>query len=699
MANLGVKVEKILKKFYDVQQDEEIRGLYAIRRMDEPDSELLWYVFNSNNATYHEPGNDCVIRDINQSNSAYIDRLKAAFEKAKREEKKIFWLVLVFGDGIGLEPTGYDWLASIELKVDLDSITASLRMKKYPIGGDGINAWKPCRIRVEQDKYFNTTFMSCRDENRIFTSKFMNDYFEIYDNRPYHDVIKIENNDNNMYEAGELLPNEVKLCAKRIISCIYDLDAFDRIKQSFKKNTSFIKINVPNEILPTKNKLPSVFALPTGSNYEIREGARRRVFDDKEFEIIIDGEKNVCRLTTEWDDSTSSNNNLNALISVVNMYYNGLVQIEMKNGHRYLYINNLEFSMESLPDEFRSNFSKRYITSLLAKPFVILTGNSGTGKSRIAKRFAEYLEKTSDYNEKNWLLVPVGADWTDNTKILGYFNPLANEGKGEYVRTNILRFIENANRIENRKIPYFLILDEMNLSHVERYFSDFLSHMETPDTPFELDGYEGKIDYPENLFVVGTVNIDETTYMFSPKVLDRANVIEFKPQKDEVMRLFSDVGVNSKVAPANDGSAEAFLRLSKEIRTGKLEIDDEGNHYYEDEDNTKSNIEYVETVFSDIYGIVEKNDFEFAFRTVKEIRQYISAAYELAENNEFKLNQAIDEQLVQKVLPKIHGNKKEIGQLLDNLSELCDKYKLILSKKKIEQMKGKLAKVQYASFI
>lgn len=364
-----------------------------------------------------------------------------------------------------------------------------------------------------------------------------------------------------------------------------------------------------------------------------------------------------------------------------------------------------KFELQELPEVFHTDFSRRYITSLLAKPFVILTGNSGTGKTRISKQFAEYLEyKYEKENEdgsktekKNWTVVPVGADWTDNAKVLGFYNPLGNDGKGKYEKTGILKLIEEANEHDN--IPYFLILDEMNLSHVERYFSDFLSHMETPDTPFELDGYEGTIDYPENLFVVGTVNIDETTYMFSPKVLDRANVIEFKPQKEEVMSLFSNVGVSSKVVTANDGSAEAFLRLSKEIRTGKLAIDDDSNHYYEDEDNTKSNMEFVEAVFSDIYGIVEDNDFEFAFRTVKEIRQYISAAYELAENKEINLNKTIDEQLLQKVLPKIHGNKKEIGQLLDNLSELCDKYRLILSKNKIEQMKGKLAKVQYASFI
>lgn len=86
-------------------------------------------------------------------------------------------------------------------------------------------------------------------------------------------------------------------------------------------------------------------------------------------------------------------------------------------------------------------------------------------------------------------------------------------------------------------------------------------------------------------------------------------------------------------------------------------------------------------------------------RTVKEIRQYISAAYELTDNKEFNINQAIDEQLTQKVLPKIHGNQKEIGVLLDELRVLCQKNELLLSGKKVEQMKGKLAKIQYASFI
>lgn len=189
MANLGIKVETVISKFYDVRQDDNIKGLYEVRKKGDSDGEIIWYFFSSNNATYHSSGNDCVIRDINQSNSGYLERLKEAFEKAKRKDKKIFWLVLVFGDGIGLAPNGYDWLASIELRVNLDDITASLSMRKYPVGKGRSGYIEPCCIRVEQDKYFNTTFISCKNKDGDFTSEYMRDYFEIYDNRPYHDIV------------------------------------------------------------------------------------------------------------------------------------------------------------------------------------------------------------------------------------------------------------------------------------------------------------------------------------------------------------------------------------------------------------------------------------------------------------------------------------------------------------------------------
>lgn len=495
-----------------------------------------------------------------------------------------------------------------------------------------------------------------------------------------------------------------KDCARQIIDVIYNIDKFEKIKSLLDINEKNVKVNISRTggLLPAGNFLRYLFARPNSDLYA-GDSDKARVFVDKEYTISFETENVECRLTTEWVDSEiaegGNGNYLKALIAIVNEYYKENIEIKTILGERYLYMIKEKFELQDLPEVLKTDFARRYITSLLAKPFVILTGNSGTGKTRISKQFAEYLEWNSDDGKKNWVIIPVGADWTDNTKILGYYNPLAEDGKGKYEKTKIVELIEEANR--HKEIPYFVILDEMNLSHVERYFSDFLSHMETPDTPFELEGYTGRLDYPENMFVVGTVNIDETTYMFSPKVLDRANVIEFKPQKEDVFKVFSAVGTVGKMVSVNDGSAQAFLKLAKEIRTGKFAVDEDLTHYYTDVDGdfTGSNLDYVEGVFSDIYEIVQKYDFEFAFRTVKEIRNYIAAAYELLEKTEFDLNKIIDEQLLQKILPKIHGNKKEIGQMLDELTGLCDKYSLVLSKKKIEQMKGKLAKVQYASFI
>lgn len=495
-----------------------------------------------------------------------------------------------------------------------------------------------------------------------------------------------------------------KDCARQIIDVIYNIDKFEKIKSLLDINEKNVKVNISRTggLLPAGNFLRYLFARPNSDLYA-GDSDKARVFVDKEYTISFETENVECRLTTEWVDSElvegGNGNYLKALIAIVNEYYKENIEIKTILGERYLYMIKEKFEFKDLPEVLKTDFARRYITSLLAKPFVILTGNSGTGKTRISKQFAEYLEWESDEGKKNWVIIPVGADWTDNTKILGYYNPLAEDGNGKYEKTKIVELIEEANR--HKEIPYFVILDEMNLSHVERYFSDFLSHMETPDTPFELEGYTRRLDYPENMFVVGTVNIDETTYMFSPKVLDRANVIEFKPQKEDVFKVLSAAGTVGKMVPVNDGSAQAFLKLAKEIRTGKFAVDEDLTHYYTDVDGdfTGSNLDYVEGVFSDIYEIVQKYDFEFAFRTVKEIRNYIAAAYELLEKTEFNLNQIIDEQLLQKILPKIHGNKKEIGQMLEELTGLCDKYSLVLSKKKIEQMKGKLAKVQYASFI
>lgn len=503
--------------------------------------------------------------------------------------------------------------------------------------------------------------------------------------------------------ANEIkLPDVVQDCAKRIIDCIYKVDGLKRISPFFEITDKNIKINTlqMDGLFSEGNLLGHIFARPASEMYNHFSGGRTRVFEE-EYIIRVDGTNIKCRLTNQWirekiTEDKRGRNYLQALVAVANKYYLDFLKIKEESGGYVLYLKERNFKLVNLPTAFQSAFPRRYITSLLAKPFVILTGNSGTGKTRIAKQFAEYLGVEDEKNGRNWLIVPVGADWTDNTNIMGFCNPLAKDGEGIYHKTEILKLIERANK--NEDVPYFLILDEMNLSHVERYFSDFLSHMETPDKPFVLDGYkeetdghrEGELPYPDNLFIVGTVNIDETTYMFSPKVLDRANVVEFKPNKEEVLALFGEAASDEKIVPAGDGTAEAFLQLAKAIRNGKCEIDNENA------------MENVKNIFSSVYDAAEKSGFEFAFRTVREIRQYISAAYEIADQNpEFDLFGAIDEQLLQKVLPKIHGNKKEIGSLLDELEGICIQRegKLKLSAEKIKQMKQKLTNMQYASFI
>ncbi|WCC44787.1 hypothetical protein PJW08_14640 [Tenacibaculum finnmarkense] len=219
----------------------------------------------------------------------------------------------------------------------------------------------------------------------------------------------------------------------------------------------------------------------------------------------------------------------------------------------------------------------RYVSSLATKPFVLLSGLSGSGKTKLAQSFAQWVCET----EKQYCIVPVGADWTNREPLLGYVNALDNT---EYIlpENGALQLIIEANKVENQNKPYFLILDEMNLSHVERYFADFLSVMESKDK-FKLhsseinlnitvgDKFEKSIEvpnslnWPKNLFVVGTVNIDETTYMFSPKVLDRANAIEFRVTEKEISNFLNSPNEIDLTQLESEGAsmAASFIEIAK----------------------------------------------------------------------------------------------------------------------------------------
>ena len=290
-------------------------------------------------------------------------------------------------------------------------------------------------------------------------------------------------------------------------------------------------------------------------------------------------------------------------------------------------------------------------------------------------------------------MIAVGADWTDNRPLLGFRNLLADGGKA-YIAPPSLRIILKA--LGNPHKPYFLILDEMNLSHVERYFADFLSSMESKkklklhDSAQDLlteDGIpvSGQIDWPKNLFVIGTVNIDETTYMFSPKVLDRAHVIEFKVTWDEIANgLEGDV---PRELPAlHPEQVDEFMRVSN--------ITDK---YLSAEDHA-----LLMNVLEDLHATLDGTRFVFAHRTARECLNFIASAKALAKADIVQARNTIDLidlAILQKALPKLNGASGTLSKVLEELIKVSDKHDLDLCKEKLESMSRQLKADQFVSFI
>jgi len=160
--------------------------------------------------------------------------------------------------------------------------------------------------------------------------------------------------------------------------------------------------------------------------------------------------------------------------------------------------------------------------------FAVLAGLSGAGKTLLAHSYARALAEDPTQPDTNVLVIPVQPGWYDPTPLLGYVNPFDSDS---YQRTPFLDLLMTA--VQDPTQPYTVILDEMNLSHPEQYLAPLLSTMETGgkislhSSGDDLDGVPPNIPYPQNLVLIGTVNMDETTHAISDKVLDRAFVMEF----------------------------------------------------------------------------------------------------------------------------------------------------------------------------
>jgi len=348
-------------------------------------------------------------------------------------------------------------------------------------------------------------------------------------------------------------------------------------------------------------------------------------------------------------------------------------------------------------------------TAIQTKPFIILAGISGTGKSRLVRELAfkscnDETLRSNDKKPGNYEMIPVKPNWHDSSDLLGYISRINGE---KYITTPFLKFIVKAWKFPDT--PFFLCLDEMNLAPVEQYFAEYLSVIETRSSTNgtietdaildinsigvnnmeeflkELDLSDNPelhnqfinngIQIPNNLVVMGTVNMDETTHSFSRKVLDRAMTIEMN-NVDLYAGL--DISRNDLSYPNN------FIDYDDII--GEFTI---GAEVYSKFKDAEEVLDYL----SKLNKILDGSPFKIAYRVRDEFLIYCH--YNSTKNG--KLKDALDQLTVMKVLSRIEGDESKVKTVLNNLSQLFLDREFSKSKSKIDEMTSRL-EYGYTSF-
>lgn len=313
--------------------------------------------------------------------------------------------------------------------------------------------------------------------------------------------------------------------------------------------------------------------------------------------------------------------------------------------------NNLFYSMKDLVNVH---------TAIKCSNLVILSGLSGTGKSKLVEMYAKALgiNQSNNPDEKRLLIIPVRPSWNDDADLLGYLDLVHMVYRAS--DTGFVDLLVNAQKDANKNKIYIVCFDEMNLARVEHYFSQFLSILEREPNQRELqlydDQYTGRLynskDYPsrikigDNIRFIGTVNVDESTYHFSDKVLDRANVIQLN-----VLNY------------ADEWKTKPYANLSS-INWTK----DDYNKLIRK--NSENNSKMLHQLLWDIHQLMQSASAKYGVgpRIVKAIENYI---YNLPQKEIDGFNEkiALDYQIVQRVLTKVRGPESQLGYILKRESD------------------------------
>lgn len=374
-----------------------------------------------------------------------------------------------------------------------------------------------------------------------------------------------------------------------------------------------------------------------------------------------------------------------------------------------------------------SALSTSYLTAMRTKPFLLLAGISGTGKSRIVKQMA--FESCPDIpalrSDKtapgNYELIEVKPNWHDSSELLGYESEI---GGPHYVVTPFVRFLVKAMRYPD--VPFFVCMDEMNLAPVEQYFAEFLSVLEsrkllsdgtiTSEPLIKADIFSKYADQlhrdlditdtetykavydrlkndglrlPSNLIVVGTVNMDETTHQFSRKVIDRAMTIEMNIEDAETP--FKNFFEGGDALHYYDNPQPKDLFLSKVVQASEaLSI-----LSAEDASYLKEN---VPGLLHSLNSALNGTPFKIAYRVQNELILYF---FSLREENpdeaaEALLAQAMDAILMMKVLPRIEGDEDMLDKPLKALAQFTENYPQ--ASRKIAEMQERLPQAHFTCF-